>query len=553
MENSIVSKAQKQLKKQQKKRMWRRIVSVLGSIVVFCTTYALILPAITMSDDTYCGIEEHTHSESCYTQTLICGHLENDTDQTYAVMEHQDENEEHIHDVNCYIEEEVYICDQIEDEEHLHEESCWETKQHLICGIDISFETVPETETVLHVHSEACYYSELTCELQEHVHELICFSNPEADIETADDWEATLPTFLTGDLRKDVIAIAESQLGYTESELNYIVTEDEPIKGYTRYGAWYGDPYGHWCAMFVSFCLDYANADIPLGSACSRWIQALKAEPYELYREKEDYVPQSGDIVFFDWEVNNDPDHVGLVAEIIPAADNEPAKIRTIEGNSGLGDNVMYMTYDLDSPMIFGYASIIPEATDESNHLRYEDDALTAVLHFPDTYEIPQNAVLNIQKMDEEQNTDDFEAMSQAVSDTIITEDDKILNSLYIYRIQVTAEGEIVEVPEDVETLLEVTYKEDLYSEEEINLAAELVAVGIEPVMQTFSIRGEAASYEVTEPSATFANVSEGVTGFTIQSQGVLQNIAIATEAEVKTGNFWKRVNDISELALGDT
>lgn len=45
--------------------IWRKFVRFMACIVVFCTTYALILPAITM-EKTRCGIEEHTHSESCY-------------------------------------------------------------------------------------------------------------------------------------------------------------------------------------------------------------------------------------------------------------------------------------------------------------------------------------------------------------------------------------------------------------------------------------------------------------------------------------------------------
>lgn len=40
-------------------RAWKRIVRVLSCIVVFCTTYALILPAITQEAQAYCGSEEH--------------------------------------------------------------------------------------------------------------------------------------------------------------------------------------------------------------------------------------------------------------------------------------------------------------------------------------------------------------------------------------------------------------------------------------------------------------------------------------------------------------
>lgn len=61
-----------------RKMKWRRIVTILSCIVVFCTTYALIMPAVTMSRDTACGKEEHTHTEACYDESgaLICGREE---------------------------------------------------------------------------------------------------------------------------------------------------------------------------------------------------------------------------------------------------------------------------------------------------------------------------------------------------------------------------------------------------------------------------------------------------------------------------------------------
>lgn len=61
-----------------RKMKWRRIVTILSCIVVFCSTYALIIPAVTMSRDTACGKEEHTHTEACYDENgaLICGREE---------------------------------------------------------------------------------------------------------------------------------------------------------------------------------------------------------------------------------------------------------------------------------------------------------------------------------------------------------------------------------------------------------------------------------------------------------------------------------------------
>ena len=63
--------AERFVRRGTRRRIWKRIVSAMACVVVFCTTYALILPAITMEQPTFCGFEEHTHDESCYTRTDI--------------------------------------------------------------------------------------------------------------------------------------------------------------------------------------------------------------------------------------------------------------------------------------------------------------------------------------------------------------------------------------------------------------------------------------------------------------------------------------------------
>ena len=55
-------------KKRKKKNNWKKVLRVLSCIVVFCTVYALIIPAITQERNTYCGKEEHIHEEACYAQ-----------------------------------------------------------------------------------------------------------------------------------------------------------------------------------------------------------------------------------------------------------------------------------------------------------------------------------------------------------------------------------------------------------------------------------------------------------------------------------------------------
>ena len=57
----------------------------------------------------------------------------------------------------------------------------------------------------------------------------------------------------------EVILGKNAIIGILESDTfmcDYIVKEDgKTTDGYTRYGDWYGVPYGDWCAMFASFCI----------------------------------------------------------------------------------------------------------------------------------------------------------------------------------------------------------------------------------------------------------------------------------------------------------
>lgn len=75
----------------RKQRIWKKIISILVCIVIFCTTYALILPAITLEKATYCGKAEHIHAEECFDASgnLICN------------------LEEHTHIDECFLENET--------------------------------------------------------------------------------------------------------------------------------------------------------------------------------------------------------------------------------------------------------------------------------------------------------------------------------------------------------------------------------------------------------------------------------------------------------------
>ena len=68
----------------------QRIVTCLAAVVVFCTVYALILPAMTLEKQD-CTLPEHTHTEDCY---ALVAAADNETeDVTVPETENEAETE----------------------------------------------------------------------------------------------------------------------------------------------------------------------------------------------------------------------------------------------------------------------------------------------------------------------------------------------------------------------------------------------------------------------------------------------------------------------------
>lgn len=332
MDVTLRDESIKRLSRRVLRHRWQRIVAGLACVVVFCTTYALILPAITLTRQAYCGIEEHTHSDACYEQVLVCG---------------QDESDGHTHTDACYASEQVLVCGLEETEGHVHDDGCYQTETYLTCGLE---------ETEGHVHTEACYERQMTCGKNEHTHTLQCYSNPDADVETEANWKATLPK-LTDNWNDDVVAVALSQAGYTESTRNFEVLSDgETTKGYTRYGAWYGDPYGDWTTMFASFCTYYAQVPMPIDANLGRYMQKLADEHLWHAASEADYEPKPGSLVFLDTEDPDDVDRVGVLIKV------EDDRLTLLVGD--YNNKVDKLELVPNDPMIEGYAQL-PEQPSE--------------------------------------------------------------------------------------------------------------------------------------------------------------------------------------------
>ena len=447
MDKLLLQDAEPYASAHRRKRRWYQVMTCLAAAVVFCTTYALILPAITLEKQ--CALPEHTHTEACYTsvqgdlictqstepqhthteecyqetQDLVCGMSESTGhthgaecyDQEGNLICGQEESEGHVHGEACYGVSRQLICGQTEEPAHQHTDACYSWNQVLTCGMEEHTHseacTATEPEKAVfcgkeshthgescrdeqgeltcgmeeHTHSEACTATEpeepeeavfcgkeshthgescrneqgeLTCTLEEHTHSLACYADPTADVETAEIWEQTFgDVTLTGDWRLDALAIARSQLGYAESTRNYAVAEDGQTRmGYTRYGAWKGDPYGDWNALFAAFCLHYGGAEnIPTDKDCGSWAAALA----DAFLPAQSHEAAPGELVFFDRDGDGTADWVAIVAEVTAGEEGAPSGITVIAGDA---DNaVQQRSYALEDPTILGYYGSLPE------------------------------------------------------------------------------------------------------------------------------------------------------------------------------------------------
>ena len=197
-----------------------------------------------------------------------------------------------------------------------------------------------------HTHDKTCQNGETPCPLTEHTHTLSCYSDDKADVESQIDWQKMFEDYpFTGNLAEDLVGIAKTQVGYNESSSNFEVDADGIRRGYTRYGAWYGTPYGNWSATFVSFCLHYAGADAneyPINTGANSMAELWKA--LGKYAAADEYKPYSGDLVFFT------DNTVGIVSEVYSTT------ISVIRGD--IENSVQTSIISLTDDLISGYGIV---------------------------------------------------------------------------------------------------------------------------------------------------------------------------------------------------
>ena len=381
-------------------RRYTAMLLVLAMLTSLSVSWRLhqVGTALTTDNEYCCGMEEHVHTDDCYTEELVCGYEEGepeDPDSAFSVdseptteepeaepeepepeeiepevhhhtadcyqtvlVEHKEltcGEEEHTHDDTCPVDPDTgdFLCGF---EEHTHTDDCYttetETEEKLVCGYeegqvisdgaadedgiaaledtntatsvaeDSSSEAV--SEPVLHHHTEACYKKVLTCTIPEHTHTLACLADYSADVETDDDWEK-YSVGLSDNWNEALLAVAQEQLGYKESEKNFQTDEALgdiiDVHHYTRYGAFYGNPYADWDVAFIAFCQHYAG--IPKTEIPQRLgLEALRADMdamgFAYLTEGEDaaYEAIPGDVVTYHKNGTADDETIGIVETV---------------------------------------------------------------------------------------------------------------------------------------------------------------------------------------------------------------------------------------------
>ena len=269
----------------------------------------------------------HHHTSDCYEEkeVLTCGIESDHVHQDYCYDQETGELlcTEHEHTDDCYTLEEVLVCGQEEGEpektddgaalydmdENSAEESDFAGESETVADPEPEKEaTKPETHDeidtgyTVHHHTAECYGKVLICGKEEHEHTAACLVNPNAEIDA--EYDAKTPDRTDADWAQDMVLVAQSQLGYTESKADV----DEDGNGYTMYAdQYYKDKpmvYADWDSTFVAYCLYHAGVPqdiIPQYAS----ISALRGELARMNSEYYTDDPQDfasilpGDVVMY--------------------------------------------------------------------------------------------------------------------------------------------------------------------------------------------------------------------------------------------------------------
>lgn len=170
MNRKLMELAEKYVAQRKRRMRLFKTVTALALVVAICTSYVLMMPGLTMAAETYCGLEEHTHTADCYVDELTCLISEREATTVFTDIM-RCSFEPHRHSSDCYNAQGELSCGYWDGYIHEHDEKCYDSNGVLICTLE---------EHPMHKHTDACYNWEkqLTCTLTEsegHIHTDACY------------------------------------------------------------------------------------------------------------------------------------------------------------------------------------------------------------------------------------------------------------------------------------------------------------------------------------------------------------------------------------------
>ena len=148
-------------------------------------------------------------------------------------------------------------------------------------------------------------------------------------------------------------------VGLGSNELVNLALSQLGNEGGEKFWRWAGlDERCAWCALFVSWCADQTGllgTQIPYFSFVSDGVEWFQNNDKwiagsEVDSSNYDKIVYPGMLIFFDWEPDGNPNHVGIVTKV------ENGYIYTVEGNSS--DAVRERSYSADSNKIYGFGIV---------------------------------------------------------------------------------------------------------------------------------------------------------------------------------------------------
>lgn len=137
--------------------------------------------------------------------------------------------------------------------------------------------------------------------------------------------------------------------GEIKGKSDYRYFSEWYIRSYKDNPGW--NQYTPWCACFLSWAADQKKASIdgdpPRFANVDTGMEGFQKSGKWRAPNDEVNMPIPGDYVFFDWDRDSDPDHVGAVLCV------DGNQLYTIEGNSG--GRVAVNCYPKNDPRIVGY------------------------------------------------------------------------------------------------------------------------------------------------------------------------------------------------------